>query len=69
VTDLEKLTTLLGEWGVPFTVEPPRKDAAQVIEVRNFAFDDHPKVTGYSEFFTIFEFDAEGTFLRMGAWE
>ena len=31
--------------------------------------EEHDKVTGYFDFFTRFEFNSDGSFVRMGAWE
>jgi hypothetical protein len=62
VTDKEKLLALLGEWGVPSRTEDDNTVIVQVL-------DDSGKVGGYSGFFTAFDFDEDGTFVQMGAWE
>lgn len=68
MTDKEKLIALLNEWGVPFSqhvvVDPD--SPGQIVGVGREGSD---KVSGYSGFFTDFEFDLEGKFQCMGAWE
>lgn len=59
MTDKEKLIALLTEFGVE-------------IEIRSdhiICRDGAAKVEGYCMFFTDFEFDANGKFVKMGAWE
>ena len=63
MTDKDRLLALLGEWEVPFT------DDEDGVTVGGRGRRDSSKVTGYSGFFTTFEFSADGTFERMGAWE
>jgi hypothetical protein len=75
--DCLKLTLLLEEFGIPF-----QKDYSE--ESWNVLIGDdymegiygmerrteHPKVTGYSGFFTRFEFSPkDGSFVKVGAWE
>jgi hypothetical protein len=74
VTDRQKLTALLSEWGVPYVQEdiPSQPGERSVVCVRVGRVADLPDsatVTGYSGFFTDFEFGTEGEFVRMGAWE
>lgn len=70
MTDLEKLKALLREWEVPFGevheeawCEDPEMLAVYVGE------GDSPKISGYGGFYTRFEFDLEGKFIKIGAWE
>lgn len=69
MTDLEKLKALLTEFGVPFTVETCREHDEAETQVWVTSDSDHEKITGYMGFFTTYEFDLSGKFLRMGAWE
>lgn len=55
-SDMDTLKALLRRWGVEFTDE--RGDATSVV------VDG-----GYPGFFTAFDFDAEGKFVKMGAYE
>ena len=59
MNDKEKLKALLTEFGVVFE----EKDNNIVCR------DGAEKVGGYLGFFTEFEFDAEGKFISIGAWE
>lgn len=59
MTDKEKLEKLLTEFKVGFTEEA----GAIVCEEGN------ENIGGYNGFMTTFEFDQEGTFIQMGAWE
>lgn len=70
MTDKEKLLALLGEWGVPGRCEdqPPDPGTATV-ECVIVGEGRNEKVTGFAGFFTAFEFDADGKFVQMGAWE
>lgn len=64
--DIDKLKQLLDSWGVPYKIDDDGD-----VRVGHFwdSARDHPKVNGYDGFFTAFEFDDDGNFLRMGAWE
>lgn len=59
MTDREKLTGLLTEFGVGF-IEDGYDIRCQ---------EGRAKIVGYSQFCTVFEFDETGAFLQMGAWE
>jgi hypothetical protein len=64
MTDRDKLTALLTEWGVPFT------DGEDGVTVGGWEqHRDSGKIVGYSGFYTLFEFTPDGTFTTMGAWE
>jgi len=63
MTDFEKLKALLTEFGVGFEV----KEGKLGTEVR-CECGAH-KVEGYSSFFTEFNFNKDGKFICMGAWE
>jgi hypothetical protein len=69
-TDFDALTTLFDAWGVPWLKNdpdgPPVPGDQIQVKVEQAASDT---VTGYNEFYTLFEFDKDGNFLRMGAWE
>ena len=58
-TDREKVTDLLAELGVEF------------IKRNNdiYCEESSAKVTGYCGFFVTFEFDSNGHFTQIGAWE
>ena len=59
-TDKARLETLLNDFGVGF-----EENGAGDIN----CFDGFEKVDGYNGFFTQFEFDESGKFIKMGAWE
>ena|SRR3990167_866990 len=62
-TDREKLAVLLTEWGVGFEID-------ERLGVNNIMCrEGGAKIDGYSMFCTMFEFDAAGKFIKMGAWE
>jgi len=66
VTDLEKLKALLTEFGVGFeTRRSVQTCGGIVVECREGA----TKVAGNPYFFTAFDFDAQGKFIEMGAYE
>lgn len=59
MTDKEKLIFLLKEFGIGFD------DVCNDVTCEQ----GMNKVSGYSCFFTRFEFDTNGKFIEMGAWE
>lgn len=59
MTDKEKLSSLLTEFGVGF------KENAESIECH----EGDTKIEGYLYFLTRFVFDKNGKFIKMGAWE
>ena len=75
VSDKEKLIQLLASWGVPYGIgyyEKPRDGATMYIQVgdgHDLSIPLSDKVDGYGGFYTSFEFDDDGAFVRMGAWE
>lgn len=58
-TDKEKLTALFDELSIGYTVED--KDIV--------CMEGDANIDGYGNFYTRFEFDDEGKFIQMGAWE
>lgn len=70
LTDLEKLKQLLEQFGVGYTeerIEKYRDDGKPRTFIKCECGDK--KVEGYGGFVTLFEFDADGEFLVMGAYE
>ena len=77
MSDLDKLKDLLKSFGVEFTVNPRNllldyyktdtdiQDAV-IITVEQ---EDCNGIGGYDGFYTNFEFDKDGKFISMGAWE
>jgi len=64
--DIDKLKQLLDSWEVPYRID----DDDDILVGRFWdSEENHPKVNGYNGFFTAFEFDDDGDFVRMGAWE
>jgi len=61
MTDKEKLVQLLQEFGVGCREKPEG--------IKVGGYNKYKKVSGYSGFYTLFEFDKVGNFVRMGAWE
>lgn len=59
-TDKEKLIELLTEFGVGFELEENN---------RVVCTQGKDKVDGYHLFYTTFDFDKDGKFTEMGAWE
>ena len=66
MTDREKLIALLAEFGVGF-----EQGGVPGIRGNNNVIcrEGRAKIDGYSMFCTIFEFDEQGQFIKMGAWE
>lgn len=62
--DMEKVRSLLTELGVVYTEE--LHGGRLILRVTE---GEGPKNVGYGGFITDFEFNLEGTFLEMGAWE
>lgn len=58
-SDRTKLEKLLTEFGVGFD-----REGNNII-----CRDCQQKIGGYSGFFTTFEFDTDGEFVKLGAWE
>ena len=73
MTDLENLEALLESWGVPHKTYDDSccDDAKQTVKVGGYTHQHDPRktVSGYNGMFTLFDFDAEGKFICMGAWE
>jgi len=80
MTDYEKLKSLLKDFGVKYEEEIDTEiieystdkilcDKGKSIIVNEMNNDYNGKVTGYSMFFTTFDFTEEGKFIQMGAWE
>lgn len=60
-TDRERLIELFTDFGVGFEI----READNGIR----CMYGNDKIEGYTFFFTIFEFDADGKFVSMGAYE
>ena len=75
MTDKEKLVALLTEFGVGFKeIDIDDQDcviagATQVTKTAVVCEEGKPKIKGYFDFHTSFEFDRQGGFICMGAWE
>ena len=69
MTDREKLKALLDEWGVPYLEDQFSEQPSVTVGRSLRGLPESGKVTGYRRFFTDFEFDDVGSFVRMGAWE
>lgn len=59
MTDKEKLESLLAEFGVGF-----EQENNEII-----CREGRTMVAGYCMFFTLFDFNEDGSFKEMGAWE
>lgn len=59
MTDKQKLTALLDEFGIKYTL----KDTNVICE------EGDTKISGYSCFYTIFKFNESEEFIEMGAYE
>lgn len=74
MSDLDKVKALLTEFGVPFTLDTEafqKSETGASTRQSIMVTNNHncEKITGYSRFFTTFEFDESGKFICMGAWE
>lgn len=65
VTDYERVKAMLTEFGVEFTEHKSVKGDLTFLQCKSGS----EKVGGYSGFYTDFDFDKDGKFLGMGAWE
>jgi hypothetical protein len=69
MTDLDKFIALFQSVGID--IKPTKSDTGFSITLGDA--DEHPytsdKVKGYTGFYTAIEFDPEGKFISMGAWE
>lgn len=61
MTDRDKLINLLLEFGVEFKVHDSDNDI--------ICKEGDKKISGYPSFYTLFEFDENGRFIAIGAWE
>ena len=61
MTDKEKLVALLTEFGVEWR--------AKGQHIKCGGYNHYKKIIGFNGFYTEFEFDIDGKFLQMGAWE
>ena len=59
MTDKQKLIELLFSFGVAY-----KSDGNDIV-----CHEGDEKVTGYGCFYTRFEFDENGKFIKLGAWE
>lgn len=70
---IDDVTKFLDALGVGYTVEPSNaKGSATRVRCGVGAYGSdtqHAKVGGYTGFYTAFEFDVDGTFIEIGAWE
>lgn len=64
-TDKQKLEDLLIEFGVGFKSDVFSNVDRSYIKCK----EGRDKVGGYVEFYTNFEFDLDGEFIELGAWE
>jgi hypothetical protein len=62
-TDKQKLIDLLNDFGIKF------REESRTITINVDRDSKDSKVSGYSGFFTEFEFDKNGKFEDMGVWE
>jgi hypothetical protein len=75
LTDKEELIALLTKWGVPFTEECGGYSGSwgegihSGIRVYAGKVRVRAKNWGYHGFYTEFDFDEDGSFTAMGAWE
>lgn len=74
MTDLDHLKGMLGQWGVPHKMYDHYDDCDDIeltVKVGGYTHQSDPRgtVTGYRGMFTLFNFDADGKFICMGAWE
>ena len=67
MNDKERLVALLRDFGVGFKEEETTSKGENIIQVVCEQGSD--RVGGYRGFLTAFEFDRDGTFKTMGAWE
>lgn len=63
ISDYEKLINLLNELGIGFRVESTKFETIVFCETGN------KKVGGYDGFYTVFEFNSDDKFIKMGAYE
>lgn len=72
VSDLETLKQLFTSWGVPHKcVDFPDEGCEYSVKVGGYTHqrDVRGTVDGYNGMYTLFNFDFDGKFIRMGAWE
>ena len=67
MSDKDRLTALLRDFGVGFREEETESKGEKIIQVT--CEQGASRVGGYGGFVTAFEFDRDGTFKSMGAWE
>ena len=65
MTDKEKLEKLLTEFGVEYREKSGEMVDIDIIQCK----EGCKKVGGYIDFYTSFEFNIDGSFKEMGAWE
>ena len=63
MTDKEKLLKLFEEFGISEAVKH-ESDNSVFLEAKT-----HPKIDGYGFFCTVFEFDENDNFIKLGIWE
>lgn len=69
MTDKEKLEQLLTEFGVGFKNHDPANPEWPTGPNCISCFGSDARIDGYGGFYTLFEFDEQGKFIKMGAWE
>ncbi len=64
MSDIEKLMELFTEFGIEFTTGVTHEGYDRIL-----CSEGKAKIDGYNGFYTTFEFDENGKFKEMGAWE
>ena len=64
MTDIEKVRKLFTELGIDFKNRKMRNGGSEIL-----CEEGDSKIDGYALFYTSFEFDKDGKFFQMGAWE
>lgn len=65
---MAKLVNLLDDWDVPWEHDQGEDKSWKIVVEQDWQ-DDVPTIDGYRGFYTQFNFDEDGQFISMGAWE
>lgn len=69
MNDIDKLSELLSSWGVEYSYTAHVGTQNISVESETHFCDNNSKRVGCTGFYTNFEFDYDGKFICMGAWE
>jgi hypothetical protein len=69
LNDYEKVKQLFSELNIGWLTEVPDRIPVNDNNKRLILYSGKEKIDGYCDFFSEFEFDSDGKFIKVGIWE